>query len=374
MTKKNILLISRSFYPINSPRSFRATELAVELAKQGNKVTVLLPGNSKTADLENFATKNNLALAFYQPLVWSTFSKTSLLGNLSNKINRLLFLLFEYPNIEIFFKLPLYLKKIKKQYDLLITIAVPHENHWAVAKFQKNKKIAKAWIADCGDPFMGNKLESIRAPFYFNRLENNFLKNADFITVPTSGAINAYNALYRNKFRVIPQGFNFDANEIAEYKTNPNKVIFAYAGGVAPTGIRSLNEFINYLLTKEEIDFEFHVFSKNINILEQFVAKSKGKIVLHNSIPRSELLFELSKMDFLVNLDNGMSTASPSKLIDYKLTKRPILNILPNNINKDLVDEFLNKNYTNQFLFENIDDYNIVNVANNFLKLGDEVI
>ena len=34
------LLVSVSFYPENSPRSFRATELAKELCRQGHKVLV----------------------------------------------------------------------------------------------------------------------------------------------------------------------------------------------------------------------------------------------------------------------------------------------------------------------------------------------
>lgn len=41
MTSKKILIISRTFYPENSPRSFRTTELAKELARQGNNLLIL---------------------------------------------------------------------------------------------------------------------------------------------------------------------------------------------------------------------------------------------------------------------------------------------------------------------------------------------
>ena len=41
--KKKILIVSRSFYPENSPRSFRTTELVKEFARKGNNVTVLTP-------------------------------------------------------------------------------------------------------------------------------------------------------------------------------------------------------------------------------------------------------------------------------------------------------------------------------------------
>lgn len=372
MTSKKILIISRTFYPENSPRSFRTTELAKELARQGNNVTVLLPGNVKSSEMLDFAMQHHIKLEFYQPLVWKGLKRSKLFGDLSRKFGRLLFLFFEYPNIEIYFKLPQYLKTIKKKYDLLISIAVPHENHWAVAKLQRNKKLADTWIADCGDPFVGNKLESMSPPFYFRSLENNFLKTADYISVPTSGAINAYNPKYRHKFRIIPQGFNFENVQLASYLPDSTKIRFAYAGGVAPSGIRSPHQLINYLLSKEEIDFEFHIYSKNLESLRQLEQQAKGKLVLHQAVSRDVLLYELSKMDFLVNLDNGMDTASPSKLIDYALTKRPVLNVSPQNIQKQLVDEFLKRNYTNQFITDNIEQYNIVNVAKKFIKLSDD--
>ena len=43
MNNFKVLVVSRAFYPTNSPRSFRTTELAIELSKQGYNVTVLTP-------------------------------------------------------------------------------------------------------------------------------------------------------------------------------------------------------------------------------------------------------------------------------------------------------------------------------------------
>ncbi|MBK8622146.1 MAG: hypothetical protein IPN79_10350 [Saprospiraceae bacterium] len=38
-----ILIVSAAFYPANSPRSFRTTELSKELASQGHEVVVVTP-------------------------------------------------------------------------------------------------------------------------------------------------------------------------------------------------------------------------------------------------------------------------------------------------------------------------------------------
>jgi hypothetical protein len=55
-------------------------------------------------------------------------------------------------------------------------------------------------------------------------------------------------------------------------------------------------------------------------------------------------MLELSKSDFLVNIDNAESVQSPSKLIDYKIAGRPILNIKKGKIDEKIVDEFLDFN------------------------------
>ena len=43
MDNKRILIVGRTFFPEQSPRSFRTTELAKEFARQGHQVEVLLP-------------------------------------------------------------------------------------------------------------------------------------------------------------------------------------------------------------------------------------------------------------------------------------------------------------------------------------------
>jgi hypothetical protein len=118
-----------------------------------------------------------------------------------------------------------------------------------------------------------------------------------------------------------------------------------------------------------DLNFEFHLFSKQANSLKDLAHRSSGRLILHNGIPRSELLIKLSVMDFLVNLDNGATTASPSKLIDYSLVKRPILNINPFNPETDLIDEFLSGDYANQFTLNELQQYNIENVVQRFLDL-----
>lgn len=368
MDKKKILIISAAFYPLNTPRSFRTTELVKEFSRQGHNVTlltVLQPG----FDYTEFLSEYPITLESIGDLKWKHFERSRYFGDWSRKFGRLLHLFFEYPNIELLFRLKKILPKYKN-FDLMISIAVPHPIHWGVASVRSKKNpVASCWVADCGDPFMGNKLDSISPPFYFKYFEDKFLKRADYISVPTEGSIAAYNPKYKNKFRVIPQGFDFRTVKLAAYESNPSKSIFAYAGTVSQIGIRSPHKLVAYLLTKKAFDFEFHIYSNQVNNLQELALQSEGKVILHQGLPREKLLQELSTMDFLVNLENGTSTATPSKLIDYSLTQRPILNISPAAPDENKVDAFLNKDYSKQFILKDVERYNIITVARQFLSL-----
>lgn len=371
MDKKKILIVGRTFFPEQSPRSFRTTELAIELARLGHHVTVILPHNLKTGIESKFQNSHGIVFIYYGPLEWKAFekSKNKWIGDWKRKLGRLLFLLFEYPNIEIYFKLPSALKKMKG-YDLMISIAVPHENHWAIAKVRTKKRpIAKVWVADCGDPFMTNVLETIAPPFYFGFLERNFLKNCDYVSVPTKGSIDAYDVKFKDKFKVIPQGFNFDTVKIVENKPQNEIPTFAYAGGVSNGGIRSLNLFIDVLIRQEK-KFKFHIFSNNAEtVLKEKIKGYENSIVIHKPLEREKLIYELSKMDFVVNLDNGTHLNTPSKLIDYGLAGRPILNVNPLNPQKKIIDQFLIADFTNQKILNDLERYDIKNVSNQFLQL-----
>ncbi len=365
MNKKKILIISRSFYPESSPRAFRTTELVKEFARQGHDVTLLT--NERDYDYTDFKTQFPVKIEFFGPLKWKQPIPAKF-AKVRQKVGRLLFLLFEYPNIEIMYRVRKALKNYNG-FDLLISIAVPHPTHWGVAQARsKSHPIAKCWVADCGDHFMGNTLESIPPPFYFSYFERQFCSKADYISVPTEGAIQAYYKEYRDKIVVIPQGFNFDEfNVVKQQPANPVPS-FAYAGALGAAGIRNPINLIKYLLSTNR-DFQFHIFSKNAAFLKNLSNSWPDKIILHEPLPRGILLNELAKMDFLLNFDNGSKNQTPSKLIDYALADRPVLNILADNPDTSLVDRFLAGDYAGKLHLPNLEQYRIANVTEQFLNL-----
>ena len=367
MTSKKILILSSCFYPNISPRSFRTTELAKELARRGHDVTVYI--SKEDYDYDKISKDYGITIKDYGKL---RLKKISYSGGkiefwIRRAVNRILLQFIQYPEIEFLFKV---LKVLKKEYayDLLISIAVPHPIHWGVALFGKKiKRITSKWIADCGDPYMLCKTGQFKKMFYFSYLEKKFCKNADYITVPTNQAIEGYYPEFKNKIRVIPQGFDIDNIILFNGSYNNSIPTYAYAGSFIPNK-RDPGELIEYLYSLT-VDFHFIIYTNDHILLNKYLDKDSSKIEVRTYIPRDNLLYELSKMDFLVFFENNTYIQTPSKIIDYALTKKPILSVTTGALDVNSVNNFINGDYSKALKINNISDYNIINIVDKFLQL-----
>ena len=360
-----VLLISRTIYPLLSPRAFRTTELAKQFAKQGHDVVVYaILGNYNYSLFEKeYGIKvKPIKMAL------STFNSDGKCRyNLFDKILYHSFhRLIEYPDVEFCWKVPQIIKQ-EKDVDLLITIAVPHPIHWgaAIAKRFLRKNFPKKWISDCGDPYMGSAVGQ-KHPFYFKYVENFWGKHTDFVTIPLKEASKAYQDNVQNKIRVIPQGFDFSGIKLANQIDNriPH---FAYAGSIYK-GQRDPSSFLDYLCNQRQ-EFVFTVYTKTPLFYQPYKEKLREKLIVKPYVERRQLIYELSEQDFLINLVNPNSVQSPSKLIDYLLTQRPIVDISTPFVERDIVKRAFSGIFDNKYKNIDIQQYNIINVANKFLSL-----
>jgi len=368
MASKKILIISRTLLPSQAPRSQRTTELAKEFARLGHDVTVYaVLGNY---DYSTFKKTYGVNVKNIVAMKFATLNsdgvhvgKVNLFRSVYSKLLRKL---IEYPDIELSFKVAQLLREIQN-IDLLVTIAVPHPIHWGAAYASKRfvQNNINTWVADCGDPYMGNKLT--KRLFYFKFIEKWFFRKVDYVTIPIEEARKGYYEEFKNKIKVIPQGFNFDDFKRSEVYIENQPITFVYAG-VFYKGIRDPRPFLDYL-DKLDLDFKFVVYTKSDLLITKYKSLLKDKLEIHEYIPRLELLDVMSRADFLINFENNTHIQSPSKLIDYALTERPILSVNSFDIDKDLIDEFLNRDYKNQLIINDLKQYNINNVANKFIGL-----
>ena len=363
---KRFLIVTRAFYPANSPRAHRATELAKELSRRGHVVSVLTESDPEQSLLANEFGIELIDLGRSSlrevPLIFRGKPRLLL-----RALRRALRILMCYPEIEILFRVARRLSSVRR-HDCIISIAAPHAIHWGVAWHARRGALpADVWIADCGDPFMGQENDSFSPAFYFRWIEKMFCRKASWISVPTIGAKDGYYTEFHRKLVVIPQGFRFeDYEDLRQSQSASDKVRFAYAGHIIP-GRRDPGQLFSYL-KGVKAPFEFHVFTRSTDFIKSFV-ESDPRIVVREFLPRKILLRELASMNFLVNIENAGNRQTPSKLIDYWLCGRPILNVRSFNIDTRTIDEFLAGDYSNGLIIEDPEQYRIENVVDSFLSL-----
>lgn len=366
-----IVIISRCIYPAIAPRPFRATELAKFFAKQGHEV--FLYAVIGKYDYREFEEGTGVKVCSLGKMHFATLNSDGYVRN--NFFDRLLKRVFgriaEFPDIELSWKTKNIVKGLS-DVDLLVTVAIPYPIHWGAAWSKKKYPMCfpKVWISDCGDPYMGNSVRNAH-PHYFQRIEDFWGKQTDYIAIPLEAAKKAYSEKVQDKLRVIPQGFDFSNVRIDKHFKCNAIPRFAYAGAIYP-GYRDPSRFLQYLCEKVDRPFEFVVYTKNRSFFEKYKSVLGDKLTVKNYVPREQLLWDLSQMDFLVNINNNSSVQSPSKLIDYYLTTRPIIDVTTDFNESDIVEEFLNGNYDHQHIKADISQYDIRNVGQQFLNLVEQ--
>lgn len=361
---KRILITTHSFYPENNPRAFRAYELYNELVKRGYVVDIII------GSIKKFV-KHQEIREYYDRII-NDNTPLKVKNKQHNKTTEKLKLPIRYFIGEKFIitHMDYFIKNINlESYTCVISIGTPFYVHMAVAKKLRNSDKKIISICDNGDPFYNYKKKD--KAWYFKRVQENTFAAFDYICTPIEEAVDYYSQYVdRSKIRVIPQGFNFDKINIKKYINN-DVPTFAFAGRFYED-IRNPSSFLKYLTTLD-FKFKFVVYTSiesNVfnNILLKYTEILGEKLVIHPFIPREECIYELSGMDFLINLENTLSVQSPSKLIDYALTKRPILSFNQNNIPKDVFLQFIKGNYEKQVTI-NLDKYNIQTVGQQFINL-----
>jgi len=381
-----ILIVAYHFYPDVTPRSFRAFELVKELGREGHDVKVLLPKSD--FNFQEICKKYNFSIDFvdyYKTLQNSLETKNKIKNN-SNFINinimkvikNFYYCIFPSGRATQFYFYAVYKKLIhyNEHFDMIISIATPYDTHMGIALAMLKKKNlfqSGVKVADYGDPLYKNP--ALPSCFLYYWIDKFISSKFDYVTVPTETAISIFETFKNKKnIKLIPQGFDFSNVKRAEYVKNKT-ITFAYAG-IFYEDIRNPKPLLDFLLSldRKGIDFRFVIYTKinninNMNLLNKYQNELKKKLCINASIPREDVIYELSKMDFLINIDNLSESQTPSKLIDYALTKRPIFSFNQLNFSDTKFMNFINAQYSDSTVID-LDKFDIKKISNQFVQLG----
>lgn len=370
---KKVLIISHFFYPEITPRAFRTTELVKGFCKKGWSVDLIVP--NKKVYKEKKVILNNFNLIYADEPEKQHNSKDNKVTNKVSKaraaLKRIVFYFFP-PEIFLYYNkgITQRLKQINKNYDKIISISHPLSIHLSLAIASiTNKKIKKAQkIAEFSDPpFKGNYKSVLFTNYIFIIW---FTKLFDLFVVPVKEAVPKFKCFKDiTKIRVIPQGVFFEEFKTCPYKKNriPH---FSYAGSFYKE-LRDPSYFFEFLKGIDN-EFRFDLYLPQENYFKpkilDYANQIKGEIRIFDFLPRQELISVLSKNDFLINFDNENASMSPSKLIDYAITKRPILSFNKGSFDGDVFKAFLEYDFTHQIHID-VNKYDMNHITDNFIEL-----
>ena len=359
-----ILIISNHAFPAQGPRPFRTTELAEQLVKMGHEVvlyTVQGKYDYSQYEKETGVIRRNIKTRFATGANDGTARYNIFDKFMFHFFHGLLF----WPQCEFHFNVADIIKE-NPNMDMLITIAFPHSIHSGAARAKRKYPdiFPKTWICDCGDPFMLNPF--VKFPKYMEKYERMWCEECDYIALPTDTSYKGYYKEYWDKVRVIPQGFNFAKTPVAEYRKNAVPT-FLFMGSIYP-GIRDPHPFMDYLL-KFDKPYKF-ILMMRTPLEEKYVEESNGQIEYITGKGRKEVVWECSKADFLINVTNPSNVQTPSKLIDYGISGRPILDVENDFDDPSAFLKFYEGDYSAAHKIDFLDNYRIENVARQFVELA----
>ena len=257
-----ILIIAVYFPPQNSVASLRPYSWAKYWSRAGHNVTVLTtrkpdhPTNTvypftgfKVREVEipffnrlrgTLGKGNTAKVAASKNVVKASFL-SSLLGR-ANKLIQFLqnrFGVLSYcrmPDLTDLWVNPAFRAVANEQWDLVVSTAWPYPVHQIAYRLRKNG-LAKKWVADWRDIWIGNHLYAGLFPFTLIEkfYERHWMKKADFITTVSEPLADILRNRYGDKVSVIYNGFDpEDYENLPSEKAYPQDGVFriVYTGSI----------------------------------------------------------------------------------------------------------------------------------------------
>lgn len=362
-----ILIVSAFLCGRTSPRVLRTRELALELSRRGHEVTVVTSTDECEPD---FAASHRITVRALGRLTWRkpSFGRSRVGRLLSAAVSRLLQLLLEYPNLQYAWLVRSALRD-ERGYDLLISIAQPYPIHWGVASIW-SRRLARTWVADCGDPYALLENDGRRKWVHFHWIEKWFMRKCDYITIPIESARSAYFPEFADKLQIIPQGLSFPEPAAPATPRPHREMTFAYAGDIYP--YQNYAKMFLQDLTSVQAPFRFLIYSKGLDFFERHLDPSiRERCTLHDRIERYELLTQLRAVDFLVYFPYRHESQQPFKLIDYTYADRPILCYRGDADSRTTLHQFLAGRFDGDRVRRvDLDKHRITSVVDQFLALA----
>lgn len=362
-----ILIVNYYYPPTTDAHAYRWAEIAKFWVKSGHNVHVITGKvfGSKNSSIDEGVSIKRVGFIPKQNPKISNFGGTpSLTKRIIIKLMNLLrpFYRKVYWPDALWYWFPTVMleliKRRKVKYDLIVSYYPCFSSPLAVAVlkyFNRKSNMDFKWIIDYGDPFCASETWQPNNYKIYNKLnvalEKKFSQSGELVFSNVATA-NAYeNKLKSNKgFEVIPHLVNieefYSRNYINPQSSGKSEITLCYIGSFHKN-IREPFRLFN-LIKK----LNFHEPGKYILNLYgpendfDMSPKDCPEIKYHGPIPRKKALGELSKSDFIINVDNENCVMTPSKIVECISTGRPIINISNSFTSYKPIENYIDAGYS----------------------------
>ena len=221
--------------------------------------------------------------------------------------------------------------------DVVFTVNSPFSAHLAGDLFKKKYPNVK-WVTYTVDPFyVSHKIGRV---WNWNRnkaflAEACFLKSADtnFLSEEVyENSKELYEEIGYKTFSLpylMPTIERWSDNKIFD----SSKINLVYAGRFYKD-IRNPEFLLKTILLTQNKDIVLHLYSASDceDVINEYVEKSAGKIIRHPLVTHQEIQKVLLSADILVSVGNSVPEFKPSKIFEYIVTGRPIINFYQNGL------------------------------------------
>ena len=351
--KKNILIISYVYPPINIVGGLRAHAIAKKLDTSKYNVTLITSKPSKDynnqVEIISSPHDTNIQLIQIGSYIGEANSqnkdkKTKIIKPLIYKVGKK----FIYPDKGMiwYHDVKRYLghhKSIIKNSDIVLSTSPIVSSH-NIARYIKKENPKIKWVADFRDFYYTENIEynkSLKSLLHRN-LERKFIEEADSLIFVTETMLLAYKNRYikhADKMKSIYNGFDKDHISHASDSLLDKKLSFFYAGSFY-NGLRSPEPLLKVL----DKAFQNGILSKDeviIRIAGNIDEEMKADIAQYECsdcidylgfISREQALHYMCSSTFLwlivANIKSHYQTV-PAKIFEYIGARRPIINFSP---------------------------------------------
>lgn len=358
MNKKRILVVSYLSPPVTTPRAIRLKAFASKWVQTGYSVDIVTYGDNVVETTAYGRVYRVTSKILKKLMKISNSSKqtantalTQKRGNFKSKILSWIFKMwwkvFAWPDGNCLWIFPA-VKKVKElmnsnSYDAVMSISTPFSGH-VVALLALRKCKDVVWIIDSGDPFSLVPESPANNYFLYSSLnkfvERKCLEKCDYFSVTTVGTKKIYAntfSEYADKIVVIPPLYSADKCipfSVEEIRKRNNGMIKINFIGYLYRKMRNPQNALNIFSKLFEKYPDLHgrcciTFFGSLgdcqDIFEEFT--SKLPLDFRGSLPHDEIMDIMRSSSILLNLGNITSFQTPSKIIEYALSGRPVLNV-----------------------------------------------